>query len=251
MKKHVFVISHRRSGTHLTIDAIRNNLRNFGEYQFLTFERLEKKHERTISIDDFERELCTGPHVIKTHYYPDISQQVSDPEIFAYWSELYEQSKKVYVFRNGLDVMVSLYEYFKTFDTRTQKQTFKEFLRSDCFIPSIRSVGCRVAYWSSHVESWLARVSGDGIYPIAFENWVRGYQETLTQLAHYIGEEVETVVDVRLNDAEQADMQIARTWVNPRSGRIGDYKDYFDAEDVAYFMDTAGQLMEKLGYSAE
>jgi len=49
----VLVVSHRRSGTHWTIDAIRDNCASVGE-SYLNLDRLLPWHESPISISEFK-----------------------------------------------------------------------------------------------------------------------------------------------------------------------------------------------------
>jgi hypothetical protein len=36
--------------------------------------------------------------------------------------------------------------------------------------------------------------------------------------------------------------------VQPRKGKSGDWRNYFSDEDLAFFMDEAGEVMQRLGY---
>lgn len=56
---HIVVISHRRSGTHLTIDAISNNF-PFFEKEYLNLDHLRSEFKNPVSLEKFKQELAKG-----------------------------------------------------------------------------------------------------------------------------------------------------------------------------------------------
>ncbi len=126
----IFVASHRRSGTHLAIDTIRNNILGVSD-SFLTLETILPRHKEHISQEIFETRRTAGPAtVIKTHDLPDMQQFPAEDGLHDYVANLLETAKIVYALRDGRDVMVSLFEYRKRTKHLPEDAVFSTFLRS-------------------------------------------------------------------------------------------------------------------------
>ncbi len=116
MHQHLFIISHRRSGTHLTIDSVRNNFSIYRKLPLLTIDTMSEAstnrlHE-PVSYEEMKTELAKGPRVIKTHFLPNLEQYLPADKM-ALYQEAYNSAHKIYVYRDGKDVMVSLFYYLK------------------------------------------------------------------------------------------------------------------------------------------
>ena len=130
--KNVLVISHRRSGTHLTIDSIRNNFKALRESPFVTLETLDHAHPDHLPVAEFRQSISDHPRVIKVHYLPDVSEHLASEEARCA-EDVFSQSKQIYVVRNGLDVLASLYEFRRGHDPLVSEMSFinlSESLRS-------------------------------------------------------------------------------------------------------------------------
>ena len=99
----VFVASHRRSGTHLTLDSLVANFDHFGS-GFANFDDDSSKSDQRL---------------FKTHVDNLEASQMTD-----------KSSKVVYVVRDGRDVLVSLYNYEKSLNQEVRDMNFAEFMRS-------------------------------------------------------------------------------------------------------------------------
>ena len=128
--KTILIATHRRSGTHWTIDALRNNSPDICE-QFLTLERISPKHDSPVKLSEFRKQLEAMERrvLIKVHDLPTAGYFYGEAERdFA--RQLMSESPAIYVHRDGRDVMVSLYHYLRSFNETVRGQTFSEFLRS-------------------------------------------------------------------------------------------------------------------------
>ena len=186
----ILVSSHRRSGTHFLIDALRKNIYgaefpnhrhlpadlNIGslyakdEKVYSTFKKLIKSHETVI---------------IKSHLLPEESY-LPEPrdkheELI---STLFNESKKIYISRDVTDVMISLHKYL-----RSQK-TLSEFIRepNDHIVKEIRKTqpydANRIRYWDYHINSWKQTESTKSI---TFVELMRDFEFTMKQILSDFG----------------------------------------------------------------
>ena len=68
---HVFIVSHERSGTHVAIDAVRNNFPIYKRRFYTSIDRMVDVDRRHRSPETIEALLEEGPSVIKTHMTQD------------------------------------------------------------------------------------------------------------------------------------------------------------------------------------
>lgn len=247
--QNIVVISHRRSGTHLTIDAIRNNFSPYKKSKYINIDLLLNNNgpKEQLSFDSIKAALNRGGMIVKTHAEPDIGSYFGPlpKNEIEFIEELFNSSKKIYVLRDGRDVMVSFYEYMKTYNEVVRTQSFKEFLRSDK----------RINYWQNHVQGWRHSRSSEDILWLNYEDWIREYDKTLDRLSRFITmPRAEKTVDVRLSAVKRgffarlfdlltgSGPSIEMTSVEARRGTVGDYRNYFDEEDQVYFQSALGNF---------
>ncbi len=247
-RENVLVISHRRSGTHLTIDSIRNNFKTLRECPFVTLETLDRNHPDHLPVTEFRQAISEQARVIKVHYLPNVSQHLATEEA-ALAEDIFSQSKKIYVVRNGLDVLASLYEFRRGHDPLAAEMSFSQFIREPSFD---RQAGTfdKVTYWAHHVQSWLNSPRSDQMLVLRFEQWVNEYRATIKKVSQFIGLSNDWFgADVRIGaTSSKKNKQIQRTWVEPRKGQIGDHVNYFTPDDLEYFHSHCADLMKELGY---
>lgn len=256
--KNILVISHRRSGTHLTVDSLINN------FDFLS----NVKNAKNLSLDalfgaandadirTFLGSFEAGGRVVKTH------------STFDYWNHFSTYSRykpiidavfdcpcKVYVYRGGLDVMVSLYRYQKSFSDRVKGMSFYDFLREPVSININRErrVVSKPAYWAYHLRGWVFR---ENILILKFNDLKNDFYGTVRRLASLLGEAVpaeaknvgmEKLRDGRLLKATSE--SVNRTSVSFYGGRIGDYKELFRPSDVTFFEEEVASVsVDLLGF---
>lgn len=249
MTKHnVLVISHRRSGTHLTIDSIRNNFKSLRESPFVTLETIDRGHPEHLPVSEFRQAISDHPRVIKVHYLPNVSECLQ-PEEATFVDDVFSQSKQIYVVRNGLDVLASLYEFRRGHDPKVREMSFSQFIREPTFDRQAGSCD-KVTYWAHHVESWLNKPQTGQLLVLHFEQWINDYRATIKKVAQFTGLSKDWFrKDVRIgSESRKKSKQIQRTWVEPRKGQIGDYVNYFTADDLEYFNSHCASLMTELGY---
>jgi len=257
--KTIVIATHRRSGTHWTIDALRNNSPDINP-KFMTLEQTEPSHHQPIPLDEFQAQLGSlSKHVlIKIHDLPSAS----------YWQEkrerefslaIIQHSPTIYVHRDGRDVMVSLYHYMKSFREDFSDLSFSDFIRMDNELDGKPTMS-RPAYWAHHIKTWLKHPN---TISIAYESLETDYEATVLKMANFLNIELNsTLQTVDLHRSKQ-NIPIATrllkkigirhekisTAVAPRKGKSGDWRNHFNVDDLDYFMSQTNEVMHQLGYS--
>jgi hypothetical protein len=265
---HVIVASHRRSGTHLTIDAILNNFEGFdtsGPSAEVNLDRLAPRTAGTLSLAALREELARGPRIVKTHTHPDVvGYLAASEEVGDFARRLLRDSKRIYVHRDGRDVLASLYHYVRRFHPEGEALSFGAFLRAtgDPDAPASARNLDRAAFWAFHVRAWLAR---EGVLVLAFGDLATRYEETLERVAAFLDRPRRRETrDVRLSDRSALAVwraklaqrllpprlqRVKRSSVSFRRGASGDWREVFDDADLALFEARAGDLNRELGYA--
>lgn len=192
----ILVAAHPRSGTHLVLDLLRRHFREtrswrmWGrpvDYLYLNLERLAADHRRFSSSK--ARKILSGAPapLMKTHYLPDFSEswvaEESGP-LPQEWREKVAQAKKIYVYRDPRDVMVSYKQFMSGFDSRAAEQGLLDFVLA----PHWSGRGDRLGWWQTHVESWAARPD---VLVIAYEELTAAPRRVLDRIAGVLGLEPE------------------------------------------------------------
>ena len=267
MTPHLIVASHRRSGTHLTIDAILNNFEGFetgGLSAEVNLDLLAPRSVGARSLAALRDELARGPRIVKTHTHPDVAGYLSAPDEAGEFARvLLAESKRIYVHRDGRDVLASLYHYVRRYHPKGEALGFAEFLRGsgDPDAPPSAQDLDRAGFWAFHVRSWLAE---EGTLVLSFRDLTERYEDTLERVAALLGTPPrEARRDVRLGGrgaltvwrAKLAQrlvparfQRVTRTSVAFRRGSSGGWQEVFDDEDLALFEQRAGDLNRELGY---
>jgi len=227
----IIVASHRRSGTHWTIDSLRHNCPDIDK-DCVNMDRLLSVHRDTITADHFFS--CTGKNtLVKTHSPSTLLPFQKDNKLKEIERPFYS-SRKVYVVRDGRDVMVSLYYYLQYMGI--EFNSFSDFLRTNNEFDGYHMN--RVFYWVLHVNSWLD--VADVI--VRYEDLHNDYENTVKSTIDVLGLRVNPkVVPVMLNS-------VRSSAVFPRQGMVGGWKKLFSSNDLEFFNDTASLVMERLGY---
>ena len=236
----IVVASHRRSGTHLTIDSLRQNLGDVCK-DYITLDRLEPGQRKHLAPDAFREALrrLDGIPILKTHAMPSLLRHGSLAD------ELIRNSKVIYVYRDGRDVLVSLYHYAKKCGMFPAEETFQAFLRSDDnFYPALNL--SRVMCWVRHINEWIGEQE---LLAIAYEALLEKPEATLETIAEYLGLPLVKAPRLpRMPKSRIGKLISGSTAVDPRKGIVGDWKSHFSADDVAEFDTVAHQTMTRLGY---
>jgi len=263
----IIVVSHRRSGTHIVIDLIMNNFINYNK-PYINLDSIKGNHGNYGDLDFFKSEINKGSRLIKTHMNSNIFHYTRNKKINNYIYGLLSESRIIYVYRNGKDVMGSLYYYMKQFDESIKKIDFEDFIKmknnfdSDTYQGDLN----RVEYWKFHINSWVDRKD---ILFLSFEKIVNGYSSAVFKIAEYINEEIPDNINniiigrkITFNGfkfLERARNKLIKlcykrflnkdiSSVSFRKGKYSDYKNLYKKESISFFNSVAGCLMNKLGY---
>jgi hypothetical protein len=117
----------------------------------------------------------------------------------------------------------------------------------------------RPAYWAHHVTVWMAQPSLVAVSYHALEN---DYDNTVKRIADFLGVALnDAILPIGIHPPKAKPSLLRRvkyrlglkrqqvsSAVQPRKGKSGDWRNYFSDEDLAFFMDEAGEVMQRLGY---
>ena len=182
--KNLIIISHRRSGTHLTIDTIINNFPIFNS-NFLTLEHIKIKNKDE-EINKIKNQIKTSPNIIKTHMISDYKNYFNnDKQSIDFVEDLISKSKIIYVYRDGKEVLISLYRYMKSYNKDIQKMSFSDFIRMDNDFDNLNTMN-RVEYWKNHVQEWI---NTKDILCIDFREFTNNKKEVVKKISNYLNME--------------------------------------------------------------
>lgn len=268
---HVVVVSHQRSGTHLTIDTIRHNFAAY-DRAYVNLDRLRQDHNCPLTVAQCKRALAKGPCILKTHMHADpVAFFQHDEAVVPFILHLLEQAKIVYVCRDGRDVLTSLYYYMQSYVRELAGVPFSAFLRqrNDYQPETYEGDLSRAAFWAFHVRGWLENERYE-ILPVAFETLRYTPEASIGHLSAYLDQPVSAPITpvvrtpvvatnrilllrildklVKLHTRYFRHAEYSSTFF--RKGVSGDYKNHFDEDDLAYFDAQVGDALravQKLG----
>ncbi len=255
----VVVATHRRSGTHWALDALRHNSPDIND-SVMALEQIEASHVAHIPLGKFRRQLLNldGKVLLNVHDLPagDYWQGRNERQ-FA--RTLLRHSPTIYVHRDGRDVLVSLYYYMQSFSETVRNQSFAQFLRADAAVDGGEAGMSRPGYWAHHAQAWLHK---NNMLPVPYHHLERQYERTVRRMASFLGVTLrQDLQPLRLPGPPPSE----RPWrallgragrrrrgakpAAPRVGRSGDWRHHFDKRDIDFFMREAGEMMRELGYA--
>ncbi|GAB1309299.1 sulfotransferase domain-containing protein [Urechidicola sp. KH5] len=230
-KDDIFIVSYPKSG---------NTWMRFLLANLLTDEEVNF-HSAVKYIPDFE-----------AHY--DAVNSMSRPRLLKSHS-LYNEnfSKVIYIIRDPRDVYVSYFHYLKK-HLELSESDFKTFVRNQELHPS---------RWQVHVSSWLDD-SRDNILLIKYEDMLINTFKELKKVVQFIGwnksdSELKLAIEKSSFDSmSKIEDEKGRPFINNeakrkstkfvRSGKQGDWKNYFDIEDLNFLNKELKSVVEKFGY---
>ncbi|MFX0022557.1 MAG: sulfotransferase domain-containing protein [Candidatus Hermodarchaeota archaeon] len=251
-RKFLLISSHRRSGTHLTIDSIINNFEGISNKIFVleTAFPYYQNHEKLTSL---EKRIKSGKvMIIKSHITHELSPNYGkygsisghEKEVFM---EISRKSPKIYVVRDGRDVMVSYFYYLKAL-----------YEYNVSFIDHLEK---HLPYWIDHVTGWLKEKD---VLLVTYESFAHDYQGTMFQINQFTKYPMKKKMRNVFGNVSRANLPFWKripkkmliklsiiprsTAVLPRKGIIGDWKNYFNKESKKFFKLIAGDLLINLGY---
>lgn len=244
--KSILIASHRRSGTHWTIDSIRHNFPSVSQ-KFIMLDRILPSHPKPMSLNEFKFALnnSTDKVILKTHLTPFEVEAIADSNLRQMIQSVFDQSKIIYVLRDGRDVLTSLFYYVKSIHKNAQEVSFTQFLTQNIgshnivkqnFEKNNKTNINRIEYWKLHVESWLSQ--SNDIYVLRYEALAQEFNKILQELENYL----EIPINRKIFKPELKAK--GSSAVLPRKGVVGDYKQLFSEDDLAFFDRIAGELVK-------
>lgn len=237
---HILLITHRRSGTHLTIDLLRNNFQDYSQ-PYISINEIMKRNDEVYTTK-FAKRMGKTPRIFKSH--SDINYQAfhKQPALVDLYRELVNNSKLIYVYREPKDTLTSLFFHYKKYRQDYANMKIDEFVISenDYHTDSYFTKLNRVEYWKYHIEGWL-KFKGNILF-IAFEEIISDFENVILRIGKFINSNPKsTLVDIRLNDNSIpieknnkpiVDNNIHFTTENFRGGEIGSYKNNLSIETI-------------------
>jgi hypothetical protein len=257
--RRIVLVTHRRSGTHLTIDLLRRQFaacdgrKRLGEplhALYLNLDLLLRERHPLGEARALELLRRARRPIVKTHALPGFA--AFRPDHAAFVDALLADADVYAVHRDGRDVMCSLHLYFQAFDPRA-RCSLSQFLRQTDDGLS------RPRRWSDHVLRWRAR---EGVRSLAYEQVVGSPRAVLARLANELALEprlVKPLLPPRLRGAWHARwLRLASrrppvtTVLSDPSGRRrpARWREAFGPEDRAFFHREAGDALVELGYES-
>lgn len=265
--RNVAVFSHRRSGTHLTIDTIRNNFAAYGDPP-VNIDAL-RDPERAPEVRARLARRGASPAILKSHSPGRLEHHFTSRAALEAALQAVRDTRWIYVYRDGRDVLTSLYHYVRFVRDDLMSISFREFLKMKDVLskrPSYQDLDS-AEYWNHHVLSWAGR---EDVLYVSFESIVTDYERFVARLADFIEQpmpaQIRSVVRraggaprsrwtslslvrekmFKLHQEYMRGLQYSS--VHFRSGRSGAHEGLFDARGLEYFDTRASDAMELLGY---
>lgn len=189
-------------------------------------------------------------HVPEVGKQEEIIKTLKHPRVMkSHAPYMREYPKVIYLIRDGRDVYVSY--YFHRLKQLSPDCTFREFLERQDHFPCA---------WGEHVASWLFGESTSNILVVRYEDLVHDCCKELKRILEFIGI---NRTESQLKSAEKAssfknmrriEREKGRLYKNGgpdifmRSGKTGDWKDFFKIEEKMIFKAREGQFLVNLGY---
>lgn len=217
----ILVASHRRSGTHLTIDTVSNNTSY--DFDIHNFDKVRNG----IGLEEYG----TRNMILKSHMNGDAF--VKHKKEFQN-----ENIRILYAYRDGRGVMQSLYNY------ENKDSDFGSFINEPNFYDTDEYDGelNRLEYWAFHVKSWLSK---DYVIPVKFEELRSSYEQTIALVFEKMDIELRSkkVKDIRQTNRllYYFKKYIAKqklTTVKFNSGKVESYTKFFDDKLTEQYEDV-------------
>ncbi|MEN8154846.1 MAG: sulfotransferase domain-containing protein [Acidobacteriota bacterium] len=255
--KYIIVASHRRSGTHWLIDSIFNNLKGVN-HGYINLDRLLTGSPENINVEDFKKKIITKKKtILKTHtpgnfeiFEPFVQQAKFIKE------EIIPQSKIIYIYRDGRDVMTSLY-YYMLRSKKIGEISFNEFLETFNNFDEFYLIRNRIEFYKYHIDSWMLKKN---IYTLNYESLHLSYLDSLKSISEYLGLPLKNKIDsIKLSKYNRIQRAIRRfipgifktTAVLPRVGKTGDWRNSFDNNSKEIYKKYSGEILVELGYEKD
>ncbi|MBX3315229.1 MAG: sulfotransferase domain-containing protein [Phycisphaeraceae bacterium] len=182
----VIVASHRRSGTHLTIDLLRRQFRAFHQrlapfapidLLYLSIDRFHTDHFNPITQREARRRFLRAKRIcLKTHLMPGLPG--CKPELQKLADQIHARATRIYVVRDVRDVLIS----DALLDAKSRGSSNIDF---NAFVHQTEDNMPRPAYWATHVQSWSAQ---PGTFILRYQDLIREPAQSIERIASHIHE---------------------------------------------------------------
>lgn len=180
----------------------------------------------------------------------DYSAKLIHPRIMkSHACKVSKYPRVVYLIRDGRDVYVSY--YFHRLKQLSPETTFRKFIESQDHYPST---------WGEHIESWLFRGYSPNLLIVRYEDLISDCLIQLKRIVGFIGLKLTekklkiAIENSKFDRMRRIELEKGRKFKNKgpdlftRSGKPGDWKNYFGMEEKKIFKSREGPILNKLGY---
>ena len=249
MTRPIIVASHRRSGTHLTLDLLRANIRELAAERSRPIVTLESLVDRGV----VDSEGQSHP-LLKTHSHGDVASFFrSAPSA----RSILRDSVVVYVARDGRDVLLSQYHYQKGFDESLRDVDLHAYLTQANEFDANTYSGSknRPQYWSYHLTTWSDAATE--VF-LRYEDILQDPNRAIRRVADAAGLTAQpSLRDMRLSGLPPWRVRLRKaqsrlmgrrdtTAVAFRSGKAGEWKATFTDADQKFFDSAAREGLDVL-----
>lgn len=272
----ILVNSHPRSGTHLLIDSIVQNVPNAffphdsrlpTDFNYGSLLRDDPKVNAVFARQiERSRKSCI---VVKNHLMPTVISRAMESSIYSaetrgLLQRIWAEAVQFYIHRDPRDTLISLYHHLRP----KRDIDFSTFLRAesqykyDELPDGYGGYTNKPRFWRVHVEDWMSLVPMR-VTAVAYEDLNAHFDSTFRQIMqeNHIPLKKEVRKPRKQTDAnrgwfDRLKWKLYRRGVAARmpstaiehSQRKGSREDYFSSEDLALTLAEVGETMVHLGY---
>lgn len=164
-----------------------------------------------------------------------------------------EYRRVIYLYRDGRDVAVSYYNYYKKH--KNYNKPFEDFVRE------MLSGSVDFGSWQGHIKSWMFEGHNIPFLPISYENLCCNTSEVLKDIAAFLNISVnESIIENAIKRSTVSKQMKNYLNVFPEfrwdgyrddlefASGPGKWTGYFDESLLDYFWENTGEVMARLGY---
>lgn len=261
----IVILTHKRSGTHLTIDLLRRQFaecdawKRRGEKSSFLYLTLEAMFDPRALSPLSERQgleilgRCARP-LVKSHFLPQdlpTAAATGGGRLGRHWVDwLAAKGRTLYVYRDGRDVLCSLQLLEAKRDPRSWRP-LADYIRAPAGgRPS------RAEAWARHVERGLAL---PGAIPFRFEDLLRRTRDSVGELARsleltplyrepLLPKRLRSVWRARWSRLAERRPQSTAILGRPPGFELPQWRRDFTRDDREFFHRAAGGTLVRLGY---
>jgi hypothetical protein len=241
--KNIFIISARRSGTHLLTDLIVNNFNykridNKIDYDFLTNENVEQ----------FIEEMLLGSKLAWSHCHDFDSLFIKNinHEKVKILKKLFLNSKIIFIYRDIKDTVTSHYyrpinqKRYKSFNDYFNNHNMYDYTAITNYSENHNNI---FEILKAQHKNWFSVFLSKEILTIdmeiiSYEEIILNYESSVDKLSYFLNIKINDIKDVRLKSKLNKNNNILYTYNDFRSGNIGDWVNVLDskkAEEIDRF----------------